>query len=111
MVDRSETPRMPWHDIGCMVAGTAARDVGRHFIQRWNYTKLTKQKANKDYPMLLPKSYSKVSLPQWIVSECYSADCQVHTRGRGQSGVRGQSGGQKGQTGVREGSIWGQRLF
>ncbi len=26
--------RMPWHDIAVMVQGTAARDVGRHFIQR-----------------------------------------------------------------------------
>ncbi len=25
---------MPWHDIAVMVQGTAARDVGRHFIQR-----------------------------------------------------------------------------
>lgn len=31
---------MPWHDIGSAVHGKAARDVARHFIQRWNFTKV-----------------------------------------------------------------------
>ena len=31
---------MPWHDIGAVVYGKCARDVARHFIQRWNYTKV-----------------------------------------------------------------------
>lgn len=30
---------MPWHDIASVVHGRAARDVARHFIQRWNFTK------------------------------------------------------------------------
>lgn len=41
LIDRSSIQRMPWHDIGCMVVGNAARDVGRHFIQRWNFTKVS----------------------------------------------------------------------
>lgn len=41
-VDRHTTPRMPWHDIGLFVQGAAARDVARHFIQRWNFTKVNK---------------------------------------------------------------------
>lgn len=40
LVDRSTTPRMPWHDIGVMVQGASARDVARHFIQRWNAIKV-----------------------------------------------------------------------
>lgn len=40
LVDRSTTPRMPWHDIGIMVQGASARDVARHFIQRWNAIKV-----------------------------------------------------------------------
>lgn len=40
MVDRTVTPRMPWHDIGVAVFGRPARDVARHFIQRWNFTKV-----------------------------------------------------------------------
>uniref|UniRef100_A0A671SWK0 Phospholipase n=1 Tax=Sinocyclocheilus anshuiensis TaxID=1608454 RepID=A0A671SWK0_9TELE len=39
-IDRYKTPRMPWHDIGVLVHGKAARDIARHFIQRWNFTKL-----------------------------------------------------------------------
>uniref|UniRef100_A0AAY4ATG5 Phospholipase n=1 Tax=Denticeps clupeoides TaxID=299321 RepID=A0AAY4ATG5_9TELE len=38
-IDRYTTPRMPWHDIASVVHGKAARDVARHFIQRWNFTK------------------------------------------------------------------------
>lgn len=40
LVDRHATARMPWHDIGSFVQGAAARDVARHFIQRWNFTKV-----------------------------------------------------------------------
>lgn len=40
LIDRSTTPRMPWHDIGVMVQGASARDVARHFIQRWNAIKV-----------------------------------------------------------------------
>ena len=40
LVDRTVTPRMPWHDIGAAVFGKPARDVARHFIQRWNFTKV-----------------------------------------------------------------------
>lgn len=42
IVDRHQTPRMPWHDIGLFVEGPAARDVARHFIQRWNAVKTEK---------------------------------------------------------------------
>ena len=34
-VDRRTTARMPWHDISVGVQGEAARDVARHFIQRY----------------------------------------------------------------------------
>lgn len=40
-IDRHKTPRMPWHDIASVVHGKAARDVARHFIQRWNFTKVS----------------------------------------------------------------------
>lgn len=39
-IERDKTPRMPWHDIGAVVYGKAARDVARHFIQRWNFCKV-----------------------------------------------------------------------
>jgi phosphatidylserine/phosphatidylglycerophosphate/cardiolipin synthase-like enzyme len=31
---------MPWRDVGVVVHGVAARDLARHFIQRWNFTKV-----------------------------------------------------------------------
>ena len=55
--DRQTTPRMPWHDIGLGLTGEAARDVARHFIQRWNHLKSEKLKLNNDFTFLLPKSY------------------------------------------------------
>ncbi|KAJ8282536.1 hypothetical protein COCON_G00050550 [Conger conger] len=58
-IDRYKTPRMPWHDIGVAVQGKAARDIARHFIQRWNFTKLVKKRSGAMcYPCLLPKSLS-----------------------------------------------------
>ena len=55
--DRETTPRMPWHDIGLGVAGPAARDVARHFIQRWNHLKAEKLRYNDNYTYLVPKAY------------------------------------------------------
>lgn len=37
MYDRGKIPRMPWHDVGMQVVGQPARDLARHFIERWNY--------------------------------------------------------------------------
>ncbi|KAG7280231.1 hypothetical protein CRUP_037592, partial [Coryphaenoides rupestris] len=54
-----EVPRMPWRDLSAAIHGKAARDLARHFIQRWNFTKLFKNKYKDDfYPCLLPKSQS-----------------------------------------------------
>lgn len=40
-IDRTQVPRMPWRDLSAAVHGRAARDVARHFIQRWNFTKVS----------------------------------------------------------------------
>ncbi|KAH7350814.1 phospholipase-like protein D1 [Rhexocercosporidium sp. MPI-PUGE-AT-0058] len=53
MYDRSKTPRMPWHDISMQVVGQPARDLTRHFIQRWNYI-LRGRKPTRPTPFLLP---------------------------------------------------------
>uniref|UniRef100_A0A671SWJ6 phospholipase D n=1 Tax=Sinocyclocheilus anshuiensis TaxID=1608454 RepID=A0A671SWJ6_9TELE len=63
-IDRYKTPRMPWHDIGVLVHGKAARDIARHFIQRWNFTKLVKKRSGAMcYPCLMPKSLSAPMVP------------------------------------------------
>ncbi|KAL5960444.1 Phospholipase D1 [Taenia solium] len=59
-IDRNEVPRMPWHDVGCVVTGSVVSDFARHFIQRWNATRLRKVKRRRSSnklpipPMLLP---------------------------------------------------------
>ncbi|XP_017037169.1 phospholipase D2 isoform X2 [Drosophila kikkawai] len=62
IIDRTTTPRMPWHDVGLCVVGASARDVARHFIQRWNAMKLEKLRDNTRFPYLMPKSYHQVRL-------------------------------------------------
>ncbi|KAK5628711.1 hypothetical protein RRF57_004426 [Xylaria bambusicola] len=53
MYDRSRVPRMPWHDIAMQVTGQPARDLTRHFVQRWNYLR-RERKPTRPTPFLLP---------------------------------------------------------
>ncbi|XP_077477330.1 phospholipase D1a [Stigmatopora argus] len=77
-IDRYATPRMPWHDIASAMHGRAARDVARHFIQRWNFTKIMKPKYRSlSYPFLLPKSHSTATEPQYQVPDCVKAKVQI----------------------------------
>ena len=55
MYDRNEVPRMPWHDVQMMTVGEPARDMARHFIQRWNYL-LREKRPSRSTPLLLPPS-------------------------------------------------------
>lgn len=76
-IERHSTPRMPWHDVGVCVQGVAAKDVARHFIQRWNATKLEKAKNNEQYPFLIPKCYEDFkSLPIGFLNGCQRVKCQ-----------------------------------
>jgi len=53
MYDRTRVPRMPWHDISMQIVGQPARDVARHFVQRWNYI-LRSRIPSRPTPVLLP---------------------------------------------------------
>jgi phosphatidylserine/phosphatidylglycerophosphate/cardiolipin synthase-like enzyme len=54
-LDRTTLPRMPWHDISMRLVGQSARDIARHFVQRWNLLRRKKQTAPKHpTPMILP---------------------------------------------------------
>ncbi|KAJ1774557.1 hypothetical protein LPJ67_006806, partial [Coemansia sp. RSA 1938] len=55
LIDRRTTPRMPWHDVHMAMIGQPARDVARHFIQRWNFIKSSKGMAKTHMPFLMPK--------------------------------------------------------
>ncbi|XP_051874747.1 phospholipase D1-like isoform X2 [Pristis pectinata] len=77
-IDRYTTPRMPWHDIAAVVHGKAARNVARHFIQRWNFTKIVKAKYRPvSYPYLLPKSISTANELPYQVPGSAPARVQV----------------------------------
>lgn len=70
LVDRTKIPRLPWHDLQCMVKGPLARDISRHFIQRWNFIKVTKGHAtNEKIPYLLP-------FPECTVAEVEHMNCK-----------------------------------
>ncbi|TFL02332.1 hypothetical protein BDV98DRAFT_565647 [Pterulicium gracile] len=58
MYDRSKVPRMPWHDVGIQIVGQPARDLARHFVQRWNYL-LRIKNHSRTMPFLLPPSEFK----------------------------------------------------
>lgn len=65
---------VPW------VVGATARDISRHFIQRWNAIKLEKARENLTYPYLIPKSYSEIPLmDQKLLSSfpLHRVTCQV----------------------------------
>ncbi|OCF40014.1 phospholipase D [Kwoniella heveanensis CBS 569] len=53
MFDRTKVPRMPWHDVGLQIVGQPARDLCRHFVQRWNLLIRTKN-HKRQMPFLLP---------------------------------------------------------
>ncbi|XP_069329030.1 phospholipase D1 isoform X1 [Eulemur rufifrons] len=77
-IDRYSTPRMPWHDIASAVHGKAARDVARHFIQRWNFTKIMKSKYRSlSYPFLLPKSQTTAHDLRYQVPGSVHANVQL----------------------------------
>ncbi|KAJ8375748.1 hypothetical protein SKAU_G00063280 [Synaphobranchus kaupii] len=77
-IDRYTTPRMPWHDISSVVHGKAARDVARHFIQRWNFTKIMKPKYRSLlYPYLLPKSHTTANELRYQVPDCVQTKVQI----------------------------------
>ena len=42
VVNRNETPRMGWHDIGIRLEGEVVLDLSRHFIQYWNFANIDK---------------------------------------------------------------------
>lgn len=53
LLPRDRTPRMPWHDVGVQILGAPARDLCRHFVQRWNML-LRIRHHSRRMPFLLP---------------------------------------------------------
>jgi len=55
LIERKLLPRMPWHDVSLGVAGPPARDIARHFVQRWNFVKKEKAMKKSHMKFLTPK--------------------------------------------------------
>uniref|UniRef100_A0A3B3ZFM6 Phospholipase n=1 Tax=Periophthalmus magnuspinnatus TaxID=409849 RepID=A0A3B3ZFM6_9GOBI len=93
-IDRTQIPRMPWRDLAANFHGKAARDLARHFIQRWNFTKIFKSKYKDDfYPYLLPKS------------QCTAGDLPFTVPGASKARVQVLRSADRWSTGTCENSI------
>ncbi|KAF9172501.1 hypothetical protein BGX21_000292 [Mortierella sp. AD011] len=55
LIERKLLGRMPWHDVSIGVAGKPARDIARHFVQRWNFVKREKGMKKLHMKFLTPK--------------------------------------------------------
>ncbi|KAF9902851.1 hypothetical protein BX616_001791, partial [Lobosporangium transversale] len=55
LIERKLLSRMPWHDVSIGVAGQPARDIARHFVQRWNFVKREKGMKKTHMKFLTPK--------------------------------------------------------
>ncbi|KAH9825288.1 hypothetical protein DFH28DRAFT_943383 [Melampsora americana] len=77
MYDRVRVPRQPWHDIGLQLVGQPARDLCRHFIQRWNYLLRTKNHTRL-MPFLIPPSdFTPLELSERrIIGTCEAQICR-----------------------------------
>ncbi|KAG1884901.1 phospholipase D [Suillus subluteus] len=73
MYDRAKVPRMPWHDVGMQVVGQPARDVARHFVERWNYL-LRLKNHSRTMPFLLPPPEFK---PGELVAMGLTGTCEM----------------------------------
>ncbi|KAG9102619.1 Phospholipase D1 [Ceratobasidium sp. 370] len=73
MYDRTKVPRMPWHDVAMQIVGQPARDLCRHFVQRWNYLLRVKNHSRK-MPFLLPPPDFK---PAELTEQGLTGTCEL----------------------------------
>ncbi|KAG2065325.1 phospholipase D [Suillus decipiens] len=73
MYDRARVPRMPWHDVGMQVVGQPARDIARHFVERWNYL-LRLKNHSRAMPFLLPPPEFK---PEELTAMGLTGTCEM----------------------------------
>ena len=91
MYDRLKIARMPWcvvlptpnfqfvttminrHDVGMNIVGQPARDLCRHFVQRWNYL-LRIKNHTRSMPFLLPPPEYR---PHDLESQGLTGTCEL----------------------------------
>lgn len=77
MYDRRKVPRMPWHDVGMQVVGQPARDLARHFVQRWNYLLRIKNHTRMMPSLLPPPEFRPGELPKMgLTGTCEMQICR-----------------------------------
>jgi phospholipase D1/2 len=54
MLNRTESARMPWHDVSMSAKGPIVHSFSAHFIQRWNFVKKVKSLEYSRFPPLVP---------------------------------------------------------
>ena len=75
---------MPWRDQAMVMMNESARDLARHFIQRWNMTKNEQCPEMQAYPYLMPKSYSEplnYNYREWMKENFFKCNVQVVDNG------------------------------
>ncbi|RHY30223.1 hypothetical protein DYB32_004505 [Aphanomyces invadans] len=75
LMDRNANPRMPWHDCHCKLLGEPAKDVSRHFIQRWNYSVSTRFKMHRFHHLVPATGCKHMALSRNVAT----APPMIHT--------------------------------
>ncbi|MBW0478538.1 hypothetical protein O181_018253 [Austropuccinia psidii MF-1] len=77
MYDRDRVPRQPWHDIGLQLVGQPARDLCRHFVQRWNYLLRIKNHTRLMPFLIPPPDFTPLELSERrIMGTCEAQICR-----------------------------------
>ena len=63
LLPRDKVPRMPWHDVGVQILGQPARDLCRHFCQRWNMLLRSKKHTCLLYTSPSPRDKRQSRMP------------------------------------------------
>ncbi|PKI85217.1 phospholipase D [Malassezia vespertilionis] len=67
VINRERAPRMPWHDTGVQIMGQPARDLCRHFVQRWNMLLRSKNHTRKMSFLMPPPELGPEELKEYGV--------------------------------------------
>ncbi|KAG1829755.1 phospholipase D [Suillus variegatus] len=76
MYDRTRVARMPWHDVGLQVVGQPARDLARHFVERFIFWLRLEfyQNHSRTMPFLLPPPEFK---PEELAAMGLTGTCEM----------------------------------
>lgn len=85
-IDRNTQPRMPWHDVACVIYGESAQDLARHFIEYWNHAKIDYEgtKNKKEGTFLKPvKQSTDIGTNEDLSQSDSDSDDLIHTSDHG----------------------------